>query len=71
MKTVTLTETGVTDFFAGDDGAFYTPVERVEARCRWGHLAGLYHRQVLYTRQVALVCSRHVFREDWWKGVAG
>src|SRR5262249_53741988 len=51
------------------DGAYYTPVAGVEARCRWcrrwGHAAGLYHRQVLFTDTTALVCGRHVRREDW------
>lgn len=67
MKTVTLTETGEADFYAGDDGAYYTPVAGVEARCdwcrRWGHPSGLYHRQVLFTRRVTLVCGRHVRRD--------
>src|SRR6185369_13005864 len=47
----------------------FTPVGRVEARCawcrRWGHPAGLYYRQVLFTATGALVCGRHVRREDW------
>jgi hypothetical protein len=50
MRTVTLTETDARDFLAGSDGAYYTPVVGVEARCRWcgrwGHPAGLYLRQV-------------------------
>lgn len=69
MKMVTLTETEERDFFEGSDGAYYTPVSGVEARCRWcrrwGHQAGLYHRQRLFTRGSALVCSRHVRRDDW------
>jgi len=69
MRTVTLTEAEEEGFFEGSDGAFYTPVERVEARCAWcrrgGHPAGLYFRQVLFTAEGALVCGRHVRREDW------
>ena len=69
MKTVTLTETGQKDFLAGSDGAYYTPVVGVEARCRWcrrwGHPAGLYHRQVLFSRRSALVCGWHVRLGDW------
>ncbi|HJZ53951.1 MAG TPA: hypothetical protein VKE74_03290 [Gemmataceae bacterium] len=69
MKMVTLTETEAHDFLAGSDGAYYTPVVGVEARCRWcrrwGHQAGLYHRQVLFTRRAALVCARHIRREGW------
>jgi hypothetical protein len=69
MRTVTLTETGERDYFAGSDGAYYTPVSGVEARCRWcrkwGHAAGLYYREVLYTRRTALVCGRHVQLDDW------
>jgi hypothetical protein len=72
MRTVTLTETGQADFYEGDDGAFYTPVVGLEARCewcaRWGHHAGLYHRQVLYTERASLVCGRHVRRDDQWRG---
>lgn len=68
MRTVTLAETEEPDFFEGSDGAYYTPVAGVEARCRWcrrwGHAAGLYHRQVLFTTRAALVCGRHVRRED-------
>ena len=64
---MTLAETPERDFFEGSDGAYYTPVEGVEAECawcrRWGHLAGLYHRQVLFTARAALVCGRHVRRE--------
>ena len=75
MKVVTLTETGEDDFFEGDDGAFYTPVAGVEARCRWcrqwATAVGLYHREVLYTPRNALVCGRHVRRHDWWKGSTG
>jgi len=67
MRTVTLTETEEEDFFEGSDGAFYTPVEGVEARCRWcrrwGHTAGLYYRQVLFTAKAVLVCGRHVRRD--------
>ena len=74
MRTVTLTATGEQDFYEGDDGAYYTPVRGVEARCRWcrrwGHQGGLYHRQVLYTTKVALVCGRHVRRDDDWRGLA-
>ena len=73
MKTVTLTETPETDFYEGDDGAYYTPVRGAEARCRWcrrwGHQDGLYHRQVLFTARVALVCGRHVRRDDWREAV--
>jgi hypothetical protein len=69
MKTVTLTQTEERDFFEGSDGAYYTPVVGVEARCRWcrrwGHQAGLYHRQVLFTRRASLVCSKHILRDDW------
>ncbi|MDB5307091.1 MAG: hypothetical protein JWO38_1293 [Gemmataceae bacterium] len=72
MKTVTLMETEAIDFFAGSDGAYYTPIVGVEARCswcaQWGHPAGLYHRQVLFTRRAALVCGRHVRRErEGWQ----
>ena len=74
MSVVTLTETGERDFLEGSDGAFYTPVRGVEARCRWcrmwAHQAGLYYRQVLFTRRAALVCGRHVRREDDWLGTA-
>ena len=66
MKSVELLETGAPDFFSGSDGAYYTPVAGVEARCRWcrrwGHVVGLYHRQVLYTERTCLVCARHVVR---------
>jgi hypothetical protein len=71
MRVVTLSETGERDFLAGSDGAYYTPVRGAEARCRWcrrwGHQAGLYYREVLFTRRNALVCGRHVRREedDW------
>lgn len=74
MRMVTLAETGEPDFYEGDDGAYYTPVRGVEARCRWcrrwGHQASLYHRQVLFTTRVALVCGRHVHRDDDWRGLA-
>jgi hypothetical protein len=71
MKTVTLTETPEPDFFEGDDGAYYTPVGGVESRCRWcGRWDHFYHRQVLYTSRTALVCGRHVRRDDGWRGVA-
>ncbi len=74
MSVVTLTETGERDFYEGSDGAFYTPVRGVEARCRWcrrwGHQADLYYRQVLYTRRSAMVCGRHVRREEDWLGTA-
>ena len=57
MRTVTLTGTGEENFFVGSDGAYYTPVSGVEAKCRWcgrwGHPAGLYYREVLYTRRTA------------------
>ena len=73
MKTVTMTETQEADFYAGDDGAYYTPVDGVEARCRWcrlwGHQDGLFHREILFTAQVALVCGRHVRRDDDWREV--
>ncbi len=67
MKTVTLTTTDVANFFAGSDGAYYTPVGGIEARwChKWGHHTGLYHREVLYTRGAALVCGRHIQWEEW------
>jgi hypothetical protein len=69
MKTVTLTTTEAANFFAGSDGAYYTPVGGVEARCRWcrnwGHHAGLYHREVLYKRGASLVCGRHIKWEEW------
>ena len=69
MRTVTLTGTGEENFFVGSDGAYYTPVSGVEAKCRWcgrwGHPAGLYYREVLYTRRTALVCCRHVRIDDW------
>jgi hypothetical protein len=72
MSVVTLTETGEQDFFAGSDGAYYTPVHGVEARCRWcrrwGHQADFYHRQVLYTRGAVLVCDRHGRRENDFPG---
>jgi hypothetical protein len=74
MKMVNLTETPQADFFEGDDGAYYTPLAGVEERCRWcslwGHQHGLYHRQVLYTSRTALVCGRHVRRDDDWRGGA-
>ncbi|QJW97904.1 hypothetical protein [Frigoriglobus tundricola] len=74
MDVVTLTETGERDFFEGSDGAYYTPVRGVEARCRWcrvwGHQGDLYYRQFLYTRRAKLVCGRHVQREDDWRGPA-
>ena len=61
MNVVTLMETGERDFLEGSDGAFYTPVRGVEARCRWcrvwAHQADLYYRQVLFTRRAALVNS--------------
>lgn len=74
MGVVTLKETGERDFLEGSDGAYYTPVRGVEARCRWcrrwGHQDELYHRQVLFTRRTALVCGRHVRREgDDHRGV--
>jgi hypothetical protein len=69
MRVVRLAETGERNFYEGSDGAYYTPVEGVEARCAWcrlwGHASGLYHRQVLFTRRVALVCGRHVRLDDW------
>lgn len=72
MDIVTLMVTGEKDFFEGSDGAYYTPVQGVEARCRWcrewGHQTELYHRQVLYSRRASLVCGRHVRREDDWRG---
>jgi hypothetical protein len=75
MKVVNLTETEEDDFFEGDDGAFYTPVIGVEARCRWcrrwATSVGLYHREVLFTPHSTLVCGRHVRRGDLWKGVVG
>ena len=68
MNVVTLMETGERDFLEGSDGAFYTPVRGVEARCRWcrvwAHQADLYYRQVLFTRRAALICGRHVRREE-------
>ena len=72
MKVVTLVETAERDFFEGSDGAFYTPGCGVEERCRWchrwAHQSALYYRQVLYTSRNALVCGRHVRREDHWRG---
>lgn len=72
MSIVTLTETGERDFFEGSDGAFYTPVRGAEERCQWcrqwGHQGDLYYRQVLYTRRTALVCGRHVRRDNDWMG---
>ena len=66
MTKVWLMETQARNFWAGSDGAFYTPVRRVEAVCawceRWGHRVGLYHRQVLFTSGGVLVCRRHVRR---------
>jgi hypothetical protein len=74
MDLVTLMETGERDFLRGSDGAYYTPVRGVEARCRWcrqwGHQADLYYRQVLFTRRTELVCGRHVQREEDWLGNA-
>jgi hypothetical protein len=68
MKIVTLTTTEAVNFFAGSDGAYYTPVGGIEARCRWcrkwGHHAGLYHREVLFTRGAILVCGRHIEWND-------
>ena len=34
----------------------------------WHHTEIPYYRQVLYTRRAALVCGRHVRREDDWRG---
>ena len=69
MKTVKLTTTESVNFFAGSDGAYYTPVEGVEARCRWckkwGHQAGLFHREVLFKNGSVLVCGRHIKWEEW------
>ena len=66
MKTVELSETGERDGLAGSDGAFYTRVTRVEARChwcrRWAHAVGLYYRKVPSARRANLVCRRHVVR---------
>ena len=66
MKRIGLTATQARDFWAGSDGAFYTPVKRVEAVCawceRWGHPVGLYHRQVLFTPGGVMVCRRLVRR---------
>jgi hypothetical protein len=74
MTTVTLTETAEADFYEGDDGAYYTPVRGAEARCRWcrrwAHQGELYHRQVLFAPGAALVCGRHVRRDDWWRAAA-
>jgi hypothetical protein len=69
MKTVTLTTTDVANFFSGSDGAYYTRVGGIEAKCRWcrkwGHHTGLYHRQVLFTRGAVLVCGRHIQWDEW------
>lgn len=66
MKTVKLSETGERDFLVGSDGAYYTPVAFIEARCQWcrqwGHAVGLYHRQVLYSKRTSLVCEQHIAR---------
>lgn len=66
MRKVRLVETDARNFWAGSDGAFYTPANRVEAVCawceKWGHQVGMYHRQVLFTRGGVLVCRRHVRR---------
>jgi hypothetical protein len=68
MRNVTLTRTVEKDFLAGSDGAFYTPVEGVEAKCqwcgKWGHTVGLFHRERLYVRRTVLICHRHVFLGD-------
>jgi hypothetical protein len=73
MDVVTLMDTGERDFFEGSDGAFYTPVSGVEAQCQWcgqwSHQGKLYHREVLFTTEVALVCGEHIRREDDWRGV--
>jgi hypothetical protein len=68
MRTVYLTATEDENFFIGSDDACYTPVVGVEARCRWcrrwGHHVGLYHREVLFQGRTALVCARHIRRDD-------
>lgn len=64
MKTVDLSETGARDFLSGSDGAYYTPVSFIEARChgcrRWGHGVGQYHLQVLFSKRRGLVYDRHI-----------
>ena len=67
-STTSLTLLGRLRLNPGDQDAWGEFVDRygrkVYAWCRrWGHLAGLYHRQVLFTARAALVCGRHVRRE--------